>query len=280
MGVDLHVHTTVSDGTVNPTECIKRAVSLGLEAISITDHDTVEGLEEATQEALKHPGFTFIPGIELSSDYFGTEVHILGYYIDYKEKGLRDFIQEMKLDREERSKKIIKKLNALGINIIYEDLKNNRKGCTIGRAHIAQRIVKLGYATNIQSAFDKYLIKGQLAYVPRNKITPVQAIEVINQARGLPVLAHPIFLEDKNQITNVLGQGFIGVEVEYPNQSKKFKSWLKLKAQEMELIATGGSDFHGDLKETQLGESTVEFSVVKDLQKLKGERNNAIFKKD
>ena len=280
MRADLHVHTTASDGTLSPAVCIKMAVSLGLEAISITDHDTVEGLEEAAQEALKYPGFIFIPGVEVSTDYFDTEVHILGYYIDRKSKVLRDFLQEMKLGREERCKRIIKKLNSIGINIRYEDLRNNTKIYTIGRAHIAQLIVKSGYETSIQDAFDKYLIKDRPAYVPRKKVTPVQAIEIINKAKGLPVLAHPIFLGSKRQITDVLGQGFVGVEVEYPNQPQKFKDWLSLKAQEMSLVATGGSDFHGGIKENQLGETTVGLSIVKELQKLKGERDNAIFKKD
>ena len=280
MGADLHVHTTASDGTLSPTQCIKTAVSLGLEAISITDHDTIEGLEEATQEALKYPGFTFVPGVEVSTDYFDTEVHILGYYIDCKSKILKDFLQEMKLGREERCKRIVRKLNSIGINILYDDLKNNAKIYTIGRAHIAQLIVKSGYEINIQDAFDKYLIKGRPAYVPRKKITPAQAIEIINQAKGLPVLAHPIFVGNRRQITNVLQQGFIGVEVEYPIQPQDFKTWLNSKAQEMGLITTGGSDFHGGIKENQLGEATVRFSIVKELQKLKGERENAIFKKD
>jgi len=280
MGADLHVHTTVSDGTLDPTQCIKMAISLGLEAISITDHDTIGGLEEAAQEALKYPEFTFVPGVELSADYFGMEVHILGYYIDYKSRSLRDFLQEMKLDREERCKKIVKKLNSIGVNILYENLKNNTEASIIGRSHIAQLIVKSGYEASIQDAFEKYLVKGRPAYVPRKKVTPVQAIEVINQAQGLAVLAHPIFIGNRKQIINVLEQGFIGVEVEYPNQSQEFKTWLNLKAQEMGLIATGGSDFHGDIKKARLGESTVGLSIVKDLQKLKGERDNAIFKKD
>jgi len=280
MGVDLHVHTTASDGTLKPGQCIKMAISLGLEAISITDHDTVGGLQEAFQEAIKHPDFTFVPGIEVSTDYFDTEVHVLGYYIDYKSKSLRDFLQEMKLAREERCKKIIKNLNSIGVNVFYEDLKNNTKKGTIGRPHIAQLIVKSGYEINLQDAFDKYLVKGRPAYVPRKKITPAQAIEMVNQAGGLPVLAHPIFLGNRKQIINVLEQGFIGVEVEYPNQSLEFKTWLTLKAHKMGLITTGGSDFHGDIKGSQLGEYTVGFSIVKELQKLKGERNNAVFKKD
>lgn len=280
MTVDLHVHTTASDGTLTPDQCIKKAVSLGLEAISITDHDTIAGLDEAIQESIKYPNFTFIPGIEVSTDYFNTEVHVLGYYIDYKSKNLREFLQEIRLEREERCKKIIKNLNSIGVNIFYKDLKSSTKNGTIGRPHIAELIVKSGYETNLQDAFEKYLIEGRPAYVPRKKITPAQAIEVINLARGLPVLAHPIYLQDREKIINVLKQGFIGVEVEYPNQTQEFKDWLSLKACEMDLITTGGSDFHGDIKGTQLGEYTVRFSIVKKLQKLRGERNNAIFKKN
>ncbi|WP_028307286.1 PHP domain-containing protein [Desulfitibacter alkalitolerans] len=273
MGADLHVHTTASDGTLKPGQCIKMAVSLGLEAISITDHDTVGGLEEAFQEAIKYPGFTFVPGIEISTDYYNTEVHVLGYYINHNCKSLNDFLQEMRLEREERCKKIINRLKSIGVNVFYEDLKNYTKEGTIGRPHIAQLIVKSGYGVNLQDAFDKYLVKGRPAYVPRKKITPAQAIEIVNKARGLPVLAHPIFLGNRKQIINVLEQGFIGVEVEYPNQSLEFKTWLTLKAHKMGLVTTGGSDFHGDIKGTQLGDFKVGFSIVKQLQKLKRERN-------
>lgn len=270
MEADLHVHTKASDGTLSPAQCIKMAISLGLKAISITDHDTTEGLEEAIAEAAKYPDFTFVPGIEVSSDYFGVEVHILGYYIDRKNKTLRDFSQEIRLEREERCKKIVKNLNSMGINIVYEDLRGDTGNTTVGRPHIAQLIVKSGYEANIRDAFDKYLTKGRPAYVPRKKIDYVQAIEIVKQAGGLPVLAHPIFLGDEKNILHVLGSGFIGIEIEHPNQSQEFKTWLNLKVQEMNLIATGGSDFHGDLKENKLGEHTIEFSAVKKLQKLRG----------
>ena len=265
MGTDLHVHTTASDGTLSPAQCIELAVSLDLEAISITDHDTIGGIEEAFREAVKYPDFTFVPGIEISTDYFDTEVHVLGYYIDYKNKIFRDFLHEMMLEREDRCKKIIKKLNSIGINVFYEDLKNNIKSSIIGRPHIAQLIVKSGYEKNIQDAFAKYLVKGRPAYVPRKKISPGQAIEIVSLAGGVPVLAHPFFLGDKKQIINILEQGFIGVEVEYPGQPQKFKEWLYLEADRIGLVTTGGSDFHGDFKETQLGESTVKFSIVKEL---------------
>ncbi|KUO52246.1 MAG: hypothetical protein APF76_04195 [Desulfitibacter sp. BRH_c19] len=272
MGADLHVHTTASDGTLKAYECIQKAVDIGLEAISITDHDTVEGIDEAIETSKRYSDFIFVSGIELSTEYDDTEVHVLGYLIDHYCTDLKIFLNKMKAEREERSKKIVKKLNEIGIKISFEELKGHVNSGTIGRPHIAQLLVEKGHTNTIKNAFDKFLLKGRAAFVPRKKVSPEEAIQIILKANGLPVLAHPVFLNNKKQITDVLKLGFVGVEVEYPNHYIEFKRWLSLIAKEMDLLTTGGSDFHGGFKGTELGSHTVNISVIRELQRLKGER--------
>ncbi len=272
MGVDLHVHSTASDGTLRPHECVQKAVDIGLKAISITDHDTVEGIDEAIEASTMYSDFDFVSGVEISTEYHNTEVHVLGYLIDHYCTDLKIFLSKMKTEREDRSKKIVKKLNEIGMKINFNELQNNVKGGTIGRPHIAQILVHRGYTKTIQNAFDKFLSKGRPAFVPRKKICPEEAIQIILKAKGLPVLAHPMFLKNRQQITTVLDLGFVGVEVEYPNQSLEFKKWLRLTAKDMGLVSTGGSDFHGEFKGTRLGEHTVDISIINDLKRLKGER--------
>ncbi len=269
---DLHVHTTASDGTVKPSEIVKKAIEGGLKAVAITDHDTIDGIEEAYNEALKYKHFTLVPGIEISTTFEGQEVHVLGYFIDYNDANLIKKLQELKQQREIRGKKIIQKLEKMGIYISMEKLKNIVGNGTIGRPHIAQALVNSGYSKDVQMAFDKYLIKGSPAYVPRQKLLPSEAIDLIKKAKGITVLAHPIFLKDKEQILRVLNFGFDGIEVEYPNHSNEFRGWLNKVAKKLGLIGTGGSDFHGEIKAVELGDSTVEFKVVKKLLQLKGEK--------
>lgn len=277
MGADLHVHTIASDGTFTAHECIKQAVHIGLKAISITDHDTVASTDEAIEVSKVYSDFVFIPGIELSTEYEDTEVHVLGYLIDHCCTDLKIFLNRMKHEREVRCKRIIKKLNEIGIKISFEEVITSVKGGTIGRPHIAQLLVYKGYTNTMQNGFEKYLQKGRPAFVPREKISPEEAIKIIFKAKGLPVLAHPIFLKDKQQVTDVLKLGFVGVEVEYPNHPTDFKQWLSVTAKKMDLLITGGSDFHGQLNGIQLGDHTVDVSVISDLHRIRGENGNAIF---
>lgn len=278
MSVDLHVHSTASDGTLTSGECIHKAISLGLDAISITDHDTVDGIDEALGVAKLYPSFTFIPGIEISSEYDKKEVHILGYFIDHNNQQLKNFLKEMKFQRENRIKQIINKLNNIGIAIKYNQLQRNVFNGTIGRPHIANLLVQLGYSESIQQAFDKYLLEGRPCYVSRSKVTSLQAANIIRNANGLPVLAHPsISFTKKEHIIDILKTGFIGVEVEYPNTSIEFKEWLYNLADKMNLIATGGSDYHGEFKEVQLGDSAVSIDILQKLKDIKGRQNNVYF---
>ncbi|MEW6624703.1 MAG: PHP domain-containing protein [Bacillota bacterium] len=277
MKADLHIHTTASDGYFTPEEIIKKAKDKGLKAISITDHDTVEGLERGFQEAEALHNIIVIPGIEISTNFDDTELHVLGYYIDFNNSKFKKKLHELRQEREERNERIIAKLNKLGIKISMDDVRKVVKEGTMGRPHIAQAICNLGVVGNPQKAFDKYLLKGSPAYVSRKKLRPCEAIDLIKEAQGLPVLAHPIFLRDKLQILKALKMGFVGVEVEYPAHSSEFKLWLQDKADRLNLIATGGSDYHGEYKGDEIGECTVDITIVQKLQWLKGEECREIF---
>jgi predicted metal-dependent phosphoesterase TrpH len=265
---DLHVHTTASDGSETPAIVVQKAVKKGLSAIAITDHDTIAGIKTASNEAKKYNNFIVVPGIEISTEFENSEVHILGYFIDSENLQLNKTLNKLKNERELRGQKIIHKLNRNGINITINKVRQIVGSGIIGRTHIAKALVVSGYSKDIQSAFDKYLLKGRLAYVPRQKITPLDALNLIKKANGISVLAHPIFLKDKAQIIKVLKYGFQGVEIEYPNHPDSFKIWLHQVAKDMKLITTGGSDYHGEYKNVDIGESTVDFNVIKELQNI------------
>ena len=165
MKVDLHIHTIYSDGLLTPEQVVKKAFELDLKAISITDHDTIDGISSAMNEVEKCPGLEVIPGIELSTDWGGDEIHILGYYLNYKDLDLRTRLSNFQQKRRIRVERIISKLQNMGIDVSIKDVKS--RGSSLGRPHVASALIRKGYATSVQEAFDKYLNKGKPAYVPR-----------------------------------------------------------------------------------------------------------------
>lgn len=244
---DLHVHTSASDGALSPPAVINLAMASGIQGIAITDHDTVDGLEPAilykNEQTLN---IDVWPGIEMNTEAGEHEVHILGYFIDYHNSRLISRLKEIKKARYERAEKMIYKINKLGMPISFEEVRDLAQGDLIGRPHIARAMIKNNYVASMTEAFNKYIGKGKSAYVNRYKFLPQEAIELIKTAGGIPVLAHPGLISDRNLIFDIIRMGIEGIEVYYPqhdeNQIVKF---LELSA-EYQLLVTGGSDFHGN----------------------------------
>lgn len=274
--IDLHVHTTASDGTCSPTEVVSLAAKNNISAIAVTDHDGVWGYEEAA-EAGKALGVEVVPGIEISSK-FGTSVHILGYYIDFNSPELSKSLNWVLSDRDERNLKIIALMQADGIDVSYEGM-HERYGDVIGRPHFAEYFVELGMAESVPDAFDKYVDKGRRYWVPRLFITTKRAIEIIRLAHGIPVLAHPFqYKRDDAQlrelIEHCIENGLKGIECRYSGYTEEMTAYLEALADEYSLIKTGGSDFHGSNKPsisigTGTGSLDVPYEYLERLKELK-----------
>lgn len=249
--LDLHCHTTASDGLMTPGNIIKRAIHEGLNILAIADHDSVNGIGEAIQAA-KGTGISFIPAIELSVDFPSGDFHLLGYGIDYRNQDLLKQLAGLKSIREERIPRIIEKLHEIGIELTLENVREESQGAAPGKPHVARAIVKKGYASDVKAAIRKYLIKGMPGYVPKQKIDLASAFELIKSAGGLPVLAHPKSLkcEDSGEydriIESCICHGLIGIEVYAATHEDMDVAMFAETAKRYNLIATGGSDFHGD----------------------------------
>jgi len=248
--IDLHVHTTASDGTCTPTEAVRLAAEKGLAAIAITDHDTVSGYEEAAR-AGKDYGIEVVPGIEISTKH-GGPVHILGYYIDINSEKLRPVLDWVVNDRDERNRKMAALMAADGLPVSYEQM-HERFGAVIGRPHFAEILVELGLAKDMQDAFDRYVEKGQKYYLGRNFLSIERSIEIIREAGGIPVLAHPFQYRRSHAgllalIEHCMESGLKGVECRYSGYTEEQSLYLERIADRYGLIKTGGSDFHGSNK--------------------------------
>lgn len=267
MKFDLHTHTTNSDGMFSSKDLIDLAVKKKLNGIAITDHDNIDGLQEAIDYSLEFENFKLIPGIEFSSIYKGQEVHILGYFIDYKDKRLIKLSEEIKNSRINRSFKIIEKLNKLGVNITIEDVKYFSQKDFIGRPHIARALIKNGYVKNISEAFEKYLGINSPAYADRYKINIEKIIDLIETIGGVSILAHPGLIGDRNIIDYCISKGINGLEAIYPEHSADDFRYFFDKAKKNKLIITGGSDFHGDRsKDILLGDYYVGIDTINQME--------------
>lgn len=275
--VDLHTHSTASDGTFTPKELILLAKKEGLKGLALTDHDTVLGLKEAYQTA-KEVDLPFLCGVEISVKFEGPgHFHMLGYFLNPEIPEMDKTLQTLQKARAERNKKMIEKLQNLGIDITLEELKTLAEG-EIGRPHIANLLVKKGVVRSFEEAFERFLRKGALAYVPKALLTPEEAIRKILEAKGIPVLAHPFTLKLdlhtlKKYFSSLKDLGLMGIEVYYTEHSKEFTNFLLDLVKRLNLIATGGSDFHGknkpDIKLGKgLGNLNVPIECFRNLQKV------------
>jgi predicted metal-dependent phosphoesterase TrpH len=276
--VDLHMHTTASDGAYPPARVVAMAARRGLRVIAITDHDSTEGLEEALAAAQKWE-IELIPGVELSTDVPEGEVHILGYFVDRQDEDLQEILTKMRGSRRERARKMADKLAALGVPISFERvLKLAGKG-SVGRPHVAKALVKAGHVVTVGQAFDRYIGRNGPAYVERYRLTPVEAVELIRRARGLPVLAHPLVPDDngvlrelpplESFLPELCAAGLVGLEAYYTGYPPLVTQSLIGIAAKYGLIVTGGSDFHGGgVLQADLGGVHVPWSCVERLKAL------------
>jgi len=244
--VDLHIHTTASDGKFSPLEIVCKAREAGLTYISICDHDSIEGVRPAREAASHYPGLTVISGVEINTDIAAGELHILGYLFDISSDELKTTLEGLRNSRIERAKKMIRKLRKLGIDIDFERVQELAGTGSIGRPHIAQAMLEKGYINSFKDAFLRYISRGCPAYVERDKITPAEATRLILRANGLPVMAHPLTFENpENLICECKAAGLVGLEVYYNSYTpEQIRDLLRI-ASKYGLISTGGSDFHG-----------------------------------
>lgn len=244
---DLHIHTTYSDGTMTPEEVVDEAIRLGVSTIAITDHDTTDGVTVAYCYG-KGKNIHIIPGIEFSSYLSPSEIHILGYFIDVNNNLLQKVIRQSRDDRIKRIYAMVEKLRKLQVDIDPQEILTLAGKGSPGRMHVAETIWKHGYCDTIIESFSKYIGDNKPAYVPKKTLTPQQAIELIRDAGGVPVLAHPGLTQRDNVIEDLVKYGLQGIEVYYPSYTPQaVEKYLKI-AKKYNLAVTGGSDFHGERK--------------------------------
>lgn len=263
MYADLHLHTNLSDGTLSPAKLAALARRRGIGCISITDHDSVAAfLSDIPQE-----GIEIIPGIELTADSNNSEVHILGYFIDYRAKWFREKLKDICSSRIARMKEMCKKLTRMGMMLDYKEVLDLAGHSCVGRLHLARLMVKKGYTPNTKEAFDKYIGDRKPAYVSKFRLNPQEAIALILKAQGIPVLAHPYSLLQQDLIPELAKSGLMGLEALYPEHSpSQVKHYQKL-AEELGLLVTGGSDYHGEAKpQRRVGAVKIPYDLVRKLK--------------
>ncbi len=277
--IDLHAHSRASDGALSPTELVKCAREKELEAIAITDHDTIEGVEEALAAGQEFD-LEVVPGIEISAEFPEETMHILGYYVDFKDQKFIDNISVLQKARAERNPRIVKNLQKLGINIEYDEIQKEAGSGQVGRPHFAKVLLNKGYVKTNKEAFNKYLKKGAPGYEDKFRFQPQDAISHILNAGGLPVLAHPATLKCKtdealeNEINKLVGYGLKGIEAYYSDHSNSQAELYTRLADKYGLFITGGSDFHGhNIKGIALGTGKGKLNIPYNLlEKMKASR--------
>ncbi len=249
--VDLHSHTTASDGALPPRELVRLAVRHGVRVLAVTDHDSTDGLAEAADEAAKHPPLQIVAGLEINCDVpagpggAASEVHVLGYEVDHEAGWFQDFLRAQREERRHRIYRIVERLGKLGMPIEPDEVFAIVKEGSAGRPHVAQVMVGRGYVKSVREAFEKYLHAGGPASVPRKRLTPVEAVRIIRRGRGVPVLAHPGLADRDDLIPELVSAGLMGIETYYPEHSAAQTAAYRELCTKLGLVATGGSDYHG-----------------------------------
>jgi predicted metal-dependent phosphoesterase TrpH len=244
--VDLHTHSNVSDGLLTPTELVQEANRRGLRVLALTDHETVAGLAEA-ESAAQECGIEFVPSVELNTDLDRHEVHILGYYVDRDDADLVAALAHLEEQRVERIERMVRQLNAIGKPLDLDRVREIAGPGTIGRPHVARAMIERGYVSSVSEAFDRYLAGGKPGFVPRRRNEPEAAVELIRRNGAVPVLAHPLTTGDVEGILQRLTKvGLLGLEAYYGEYDEAVQQELRATADRWGLIATGGSDYHGE----------------------------------
>ena len=289
VNIDLHIHSTASDGSLTPLEIFNMAQNLKLGAISITHHDTIDGTKEALAIGIP-PSVNFLTGVEISPVppppfSFPGSFHILGYAINIDDFVLNQTLVTLQEARKNRNPRIIELLNRIGFELTLNEIQKDAGECQLGRPHIAKQMVKKGFVQSVAEAFDNYLAKGQPAYVDKYRIDCDRAIEVILNAGGIPVLAHPVLLRIKNDdvletlVTRLKEMGLKGIEAYYPEHTPDLIARYTEIANRNGLLITGGTDFHGSIKpEIKMGSGRGNFSVPYELYENMVKSQNIVHK--
>lgn len=275
--IDLHAHSTASDGTLAPEDVAKRAKENGLRACALTDHDTTDGVREFLNECGKI-GVEGVAGVEISAQHDKT-MHIVGLFIDYENKSLNEKLALLRSGRETRNRKMLELLQNGGFDITEEDITSQKDGATMantGRAHIARAMVQKGYTSSTDEAFEKYITRGNPFYVKRLAYSPKESIDMIHEAGGIAILAHPILIaRDYDTLLPVVEEmksyGMDGMECYYNNYTAEFSTMCREMCRKLDMLESGGSDFHGANKPgIELGEVSTGAVPYEILEKLKG----------
>jgi len=244
---DLHTHSTYSDGVLTPRQLVDYAYSRGVRILALTDHDITDGIPEALEAARAYPDLLLIPGIEMSTDVPGNEVHVLGYFIDWQDADFQRELARLRDSRLHRGRRMVEKLAQLGVHISWERVLQIAGDGAVGRPHIAQAMVEAGYVRDVNEAFQRYLGRNGPAYVEREKLSPVEVVQLLQKVGGLAVLAHPReLMEELERLLPPLKEaGLVGMEVYYQDYTPEEMEALLEWARRFELLPLGGSDYHG-----------------------------------
>lgn len=275
--VDLHVHSTASDGTLTPSEVIKLAKEIDLRAVALTDHDTIDGVKEALS-AGRELGIEVIPGVELSCSYNNKEIHMVGLFINHNDAFFCEKLDELKITRDNRNYEMADKFKEMGIPITFEEIRAHYPDAIITRAHFASYLYEQGYVSSVKDAFDRYLNDNGPCFVPRYKMPASETIRLIHEAGGIAILAHPILYRMGNQALSEMVEslakcGLDGIEAIYSTYTPSDESLIRRLAKTNNLVLSGGSDFHGANKPaiklgTGLGRLRVHYDVLLNLKSI------------
>lgn len=266
--VDLHTHTTFSDGALEPRELLDLAKKKDIGVLGITDHDTVDGIQEAIKYGAKI-GIEVVPGLEISTDVQGQEVHLLGYYINHKDPELKKYLQFFRKERLERAKRILRKLSAIGISLDISEVQEIAKNSPICRPHIAKAMVKKGIIKDFYTAFNKYIGDGGPACEKKVHVSPESAIKIINDAGGLAFIAHPGKMKE-SVLTNLISAGIDGIEVIHCSHRRTQQKFYRGIVNQYCLLESGGSDFHGGPRNDNdnFGKYFTSIAILENMKKM------------
>lgn len=278
---DLHLHTIYSDGEYTPERLVKEAVEKNFRAIAVTDHDTVEGVPYVLQQAKDK--IEVIPGVEISANAQPSpsepveEIHIVGLFIDYNNPDLVNTLKKMSAGRKERMQEMLKRLNEMGMPVTMEEVQEFSTKDILGRLHLAQAMVKKGYAQNTKEIFDKFLGNDKPAYVSRKRLITKEALTLIKQAGGVSIIAHPHLIKNQNIVSKLIQEGANGIEIYHPNFGEKPSPKYIEIAKEHNLLISGGSDCHGVTKDKIfLGQVKIPYQAVEEMKKWREEKNQKL----
>lgn len=276
MRIDLHTHTTASDGLLSPEQLVDMARNAGVHVLAICDHDSTDGVDAAVAAGMRL-GVEVIPAVEINTDVDQGEVHVLGYFIDHREVWLQEFLRRLRDGRLHRAERMVEKLNALGIKVDFARVRALAQGA-VGRPHVAWAMVEAGTVKSVEEAFDRYIGRSGPAYVERMKVTPVEAVQVILRADGIPVLAHPGWGVQDAMIASLVDVGLEGIEAYYPEHTPAMQAHYLALAKQHNLLVTGGTDFHGTNLATKapIGGQFVPAEVIDKLKERHLKKKSAV----